>query len=389
MHRYATIFAVFALTAIACTTQTEIQEVEVTREVTVMQEVPVTVQTVRDVEITREVPVTVETVRNVEVTREVVTTEQVEVTREVPVTRLVEVVPTQPVEQSTLATAPTPNLANGTPEPTITADTPTPEPTVVATITPTPEPALVKIFGSWSMRPDLAQFGQTKVAYFENAAQKWEAGVDAPMLVYECDSRQQRAMYIDWDIALSTQISYFPRYTDDPFRQYRDEDLDALADMADKLLAFVEEAEINRASVGELEQMWKTLRRHWDIDPVEAAELVERMKERNHRSVLVASEFYIHRKDHPASLEHGPTYVNEITGTWVMLPGHRTQMDTGDLGSLRRLYRDLEDAAPPGSKMDRLLIAEVKEPTQIGSIMAEWEITGLDKVIDHCYSIRN
>lgn len=196
-------------------------------------------------------------------------------------------------------------------------------------------------------------------------------------------------MYIDWGIALSTQVSYFPRYTDDPFRQYRDEDLDALANMADQLLAFVEHAEINRISISsaKLEQMWKSLRAHWDLDPTKAAELVARMQERNHRSVLIASEFYVHRLDHPATLKHGPTYVNEITEAWVVLPGYRTQMDAGDLGRLRKLYQDLEDAAPPGSKIDRLLIAEVKEPAQIGSIMAEWEIAGLDQAMGHCAGI--
>ena len=388
LHKSIAIVALpLILISIACTAQTEIQEVvEVTREV------PVTVETVRNVEVTREVPiiqevpVTVETVRNVEVTREVVTVEQVEVTRNVPVTRLVEIVPTKPAEQPITVTAPTPNPAAITPEPRVTADAPTPEPTETGTITPTPEPA--KTFGSWSMRSYPTQLGRTTVTHFENAARKWEAGPDAPMLVYECDNRQRRALYIDWDIALSTQLSYFPRYTDDPFRQYRDEDLDALADMADKLLAFVEQADISRVSVGELEQIWKSLQRHWDLDPAEASQLVERMKERNHRSVLVTAGFYIHRKDHPAGLEHGPTYVNEITGTWVVLPGHRTQMDAGDVGSLRQLYRDMEDAVQPGRKIDRLLIAEVKEPAQIGAIMAEWVITGLDKVIGHCYAIR-
>ena len=366
------------LAIIACSPDPQVVTTEITREV------PVTVETIQTVEVTREIPVTVETTQQIEVTRIAEVTREVPITQEVPVTRLVEAIPTVLAERPTATPEP---AASATPEPIIVDGVPTPEPTTAMTVTPTPEP--VTTFDSWRMRSAPAEFGHTTVVHFENIARKWEAGAEAPVLVYECDNRQGRSMYVDWYFAVSTQQSYYPRYSNDPFHQYRDEDLDALVNMAGRLLGFVEQAEINRVDAGQLEQLWKSLRTQWRIDPDNAADLVDRVRERSHRIILVAAEFYTHRPDHPAGQKYGPTLVDDITGDWVVLPGHRTQMNAADLGSIRRAYQNVEGAASPRTKTDRLMIARVQEPEQVGSIMAEWEITGLDKVMGHCRAMRN
>ena len=364
---------------IACAQDPQIVTNEVTREV------PVTVETLQTVEVTRQVSVTVEIERQTEVTR------IVETTREVPVTRLVKVTPIATAHQATpterVSASPTPPITEtATPEPIATpammVATP-PTPTIPPSPTPTPKPETHVQYGSWQLQ-SLEQFGNVSVAHFENKARKWEAGALTPTLTFKCDNWNRRSLYIDWDFALSTEVSYVPRYTNDPFRQYQDNDLDALADMAYQMLTFINGAEFYRADVGKLDQLWKSLRTHWDLDAEKAASLIERIKERNLRGVLILSAFYTHRKDHPAGLKYGPTWVEEISSTWVVLPGHRTQMDSGELGSLRQIYRNVDSAATPGSDTDRLLIATVREPQQVAPIMAEWEISGLDKVLNHC-----
>ena len=376
-------FSVVIFVAIAifgCAQDPQIITSEVTREI------PVTVETVQTVEVTKEVPVTVETTRQVEVTRIAEATREIPVTVEVPVTRLVEIETTKQPSVTTVAPTATP-AATPIPESVSTIEAPTPAPTVPVTTASTS--GAIKTFGNWRMRSEPVTFGLVTVVHFENIARKWEAGADAPVLVYECDSSGKRAMYVDWSFALTTQISRVPRYTDDPFKQYRDDDLDALAALSDRLLGFVEQAQIHQTDRGKLEQVWKALRTHHNLDPDKAAGLVDRMRERNHRSVLIAAEFYSHRHSHPAGRKYGPTYVDDITGDWIVLPGHRAQMGAGDLGGLKLMYRAVKSSATPGTQTDRLMIAVVKQPEQISTTMAEWEITGLDFVMGHCQSIQN
>lgn len=386
---YTVIAGLFAITVIACAPDPQIITTEVTREV------PVTVEVIQNIEVTREIPVTVQIQHQTEVTR------IVERTREVPVTRLVEITPTAIVRQATpTAGIPvSPTLSPGapvTPEPVATPTrmvTAPPTPTTAPDLTQTPEPSaddrsVDDRFDSWQMRPGPSQFGEVNVFHFENPARIWEAGAIAPILAYKCDSKGRRTMYIDWSLALNTQASQVPRYTDDPFLQLRDNDLDALAEMADQMLDFINEAQVHQRDISKLNQLWKSLKIHWQLDPEKSAALIREMKERNLRSVLILAGFYTHHKDHPAALKHGPTYVDELSSAWIVLPGHRTQMAAGDAGNLRRLYRNVTSAAPSGSGIDRLLIASVKQPQQVAPIMAEWEISGLGKVMGHCSVIR-
>ena len=205
------------ISAIACTTDPQTITTEVTREV------PVTVETVQTVEVTRQIPVQVPV--TVEVNREVQSTKIVEITREVPVTRLVVITPTAAPSPTVSAMATgIPVTVAPTPDPTIT---PTASPTVAPTKTPmsTSTPAPQKSFGSWQMRAEPEHIGLHDVLYFDNLAQEWGQKTEKPKLVYQCNSRGQRAVYIDWNLPLATQTSYVPRYTDDPLRQYCDDDL--------------------------------------------------------------------------------------------------------------------------------------------------------------------
>ena len=373
------ILMAFVITA--CAQDPQIVTNEVTREI------PVTVETLQTVEVTRQVPVTVEIERQTEVTR------IVETTREVPITRLIEITPIGAAQQvaptGSVSASPTPPATETvTPEPDATptrAVAVPPTPTIGPSPTPAPEPDTR--FVSWQLQP-LKHIGDVSIASFENTAREWQSSASKPIMTFECDSRSRRSLYIDWDFPLSTNASHIFRYTDDPFGQYRDDDLDALVDMAGKMLTFINEVEFYRADSGKLDQIWKSLQTRWQLDPENATNLVQRIEERNHRSVLILSAFFTHRKDHEASLKYGPTWIDEISSTWVMLPGHRTQMDRGDVGNLRRIYRNIDASVPFSSDTERLLVATVREPQQVTPIMAEWEISGLDKVLQHCGSVR-
>ena len=376
-----------AIAIIACAQEPQI----ITNEVEVTREIPVTVETLQTVEVTRQVPVTVETERQTEVTR------IVETTREIPVTRLVEITHAAATPQAaptkSAAASPTPpatTTATATPEPTVTptiAVAAPPTPTAMPSPTPVPaaEPETDPRFTSWQPIP-LTRIGEVNIARFENVAREWKAGIANPVLTYECDSRHRRALHIDWDFPISTSPSTRTLY--DPFQTYRDDDLDAMVDMADQILRFVNEGKFYRSETGKLDEIWKTLKRRWQLEPENAYDLVKRIEERSHNSVVILSAFYTYRRDHEASLRFGPTWIEEISSTWVVLPGHRTQMDSGDVGNLRRIYRNVDSSVPSASDTERLLVITVKEPEQVTPITAEWEISGMDKVIQHCASIR-
>ena len=80
------------------------------------------------------------------------------------------------------------------------------------------------------------QYGDRTVSYFRIAALTHEASTDAPVLTYRCDTRGGRDLYIDWGQPIATAPSGLPRYPDDPFAQYRDDDLDAMVGFADQML---------------------------------------------------------------------------------------------------------------------------------------------------------
>lgn len=374
-----------SLAIIACAQEPQIITNEVTREI------PVTVETLQTIEVTRQVPVTVETERQTEVTR------IVETTREIPVTRLVEIIqaaatssPTPTASAAASPTPPTSASASATPEPVVTptravAEPPTPTAMPPSTPTPAVEQETDPRFVSWQPIP-LTRIGEVNIARFENVAREWKAGISNPVLTYECDSRHRRALHIDWDFPISTSPSDRTLY--DPFQIYRDDDLDALADMTGQMLRFINEGKFYRSEAGKLDEIWKTLKRRWQLEPENADDLIRRIEERSHSSVVILSAFYTYRKDHEASLRFGPTWIEEISSTWVVLPGHRTQMDSGDVGNLRRIYRNVDSSVPFTSDTERLLVITVKEPEQVTPITAEWEISGMDKVIQHCASIR-
>ena len=359
------------LAVLACSAEPQIQEVEVTREVPVAQEVPVTVEIIQTVEVTREVPVveevpvTVETVRTVEVTRMVEKAKTVEVTREVPVTLIATVTPA-------------PSATDATKE----SQTLTPVPEVVPTPTPTPEPATEGHFGNWQW--EQKQYGDWKIRHYRNTAVDHETSSQAPVLTFRCDNKGERALYIDWNHALATTTSTISRYSGDPFEQYRDTDLDALAALANQLLGFTNGLQLTRTDATEWDVIWKRLQRQWELDPKKSADLIHRISDRNHRSVLINMDFHLDSTNPDKLGPYGPLLRENISAMGILLPIHRTQIDAGALGELKAAYRESFPEENIEADISRTMTATVTAPEQPAPVVATWEVSGLSGFLTGC-----
>ena len=197
---FTALSAMLAIVSVfACSSEQSVRNVEVTREVTVIQEVPVTVETVKTVEVTREatqvqeIPVTVEVLRTVEVTREPRT---VEVTREVPVTRIVAATPVIAADDAATELP--------TPSPVAVAATPTPTAApVVPEEVPTPVVNALSSdtrFGNWWM--DKEQYGSLEVNFFRIAVLSHESPSDVPGT--HLSMRQSRGAFILYRLVSTT-----------------------------------------------------------------------------------------------------------------------------------------------------------------------------------------
>lgn len=376
---FTALAAILAITSVfACASESSVRNVEVTREVTITREVPVTVETVATVEVTREVtqvqevPVTVEVFRTVEVTRE---PQRVEVTREVPVTRVVAATPTIAADGAS-AVAPTVSRADMAATPTPTAvPAYTPSPVAVASAPDTR-------FGSWRMETE--QYGSLEVNFFRSEAVTHESPSDAPQLTYQCDNRGGRSFYIDWYQPLATEISEFPRYSDDPFQQFRDNDLDAIAALAGSLLDLTDDLPQNRDNTAALDRMWRHLERRWQLNSESSRDLVDRVRKRNHQGVSILLDFYAESPDATRRLPFGPPVLASIEGRWVVLSEYRTQANAGLVGQLTRAYRDISPPSVSGANTTPMVVATVVTPEQPVEIIAKWKINDLDKVISYC-----
>ena len=381
--------AVLLSVIIACSTEPQVQEVEVTREVTVTQEVPVTVEIEKSVEVTREVPVTqeipvtVETIKTVEVTRETETVKTVEVTREVPVTRIVSAKPV-PETPGTPAESPT-----GTPAPTLT-----PVPAVAMT-TPSATPAsetASQSFGSWEMS-DRILYSDRQVFYFRNVAVEWETSLEPPILTYLCDTRGGRSLYIEWGFPLSTErlgrlVNYRPDANDDPYGPHPDYNVDMLVDLADRLLTFMEKADLSERDLRKWDDSWKEMQRQWQsrqrgLGPQTPDELIEYV-DLFLNEVLIDLDFFPEKADQDNNLPYGPPILNTISREWYVISRQRTKMEAAGMGELRRAYRSYS----PAEAGARVMTAIVKEPEQPAEAVAKWEISGLDNVMSYCASRR-
>ena len=360
---------------LACATEPEVRTAEVTREVPVVQEVPVTVQTIQTVEVTREVaatrevPVTVEVQQIVEVTREL------EVTRPVPVTRIVTATPA-----STLVAA-----AEPTPEPASTI-APTIAPTVSPDPTPTAKPPETPTlrFGSWTLNPEEREYGHRTIIQFRNVAVEWEGADDPPVLIYECDGGYSRALYIDWNYALATSTSTVSRYEEDPFKQYRDLELDKLVDLADHLLRFVNDGKWDRKTAETRDDIWEDMERRWQLGPETSVGLVDRIRDRNHRSVVIRIDFFSEQRHPELRKKNWPLLHEGMGGIWVVLSDNRVQLNARALGELRRAYKESWPDTLFTEDPLRMAVATVKAPVQPAPVVAKWEVRGLLRVMSHC-----
>ena len=381
---FTALAAMLAIASVfACASESSVRNVEVTREVTIVKEVPVTVESVTTVEVTREitqvqeVPVTVEVPRIVEVTREPRT---VEVTREVTVTRVVAASPS-PTIAADGATAVAPISSQvatpATSEPTVVPEIPE------GTATPVADASAPDTrFGSWRMEAE--QYGSLAVNLFRSKAVSHESPSDAPQLTYQCDNRGGRSFYIDWHQPLATEISEFPRYSNDPFQQFRDDDLDAVAGLAGSLLELTDDLPQNRENTAALDRIWRHLERRWQLDIESSRALVDRVRERNHQGVSMLLDFYAESTDATRQLPFGPPILASIEGRWIVLSDNRTQGNASLVGELTRAYRAISPPSVSGVNPTALVVATVVTPEQPVDFIAKWDITGLDKVISYC-----
>lgn len=369
--------------ALACSPEPQVREVEVTREVAVAQEIPVTVEVTREVSVVREVPVTVDAVKSVEVTVPPPTAETVEVTREVPVTRIVVATPTSPTAaDATLS--PTPTAASPTATPLLQA---TVEPTT-PTPTSTPAPASVSSndarFGAWIMDQEPVIYGESTAFLFRTDAIASGISPEAPVLTYECDTRGGRAFYIDWHQPVVGAGPGVKRYSENPFEQYRDEDLDAIAGLAGNLLGLVNDLDLHGQNQRDRQRMWEQVARLWGIDPATSQDLITQVRERNHKTVLVQLDFFNEPSDPDRASRYGAPIVETISEWWVVAPAHRTQASASVVGQLTSAHRKLLPPAILSISQPQNMAAMVKTPEQPFDISAKWDITGFDKVSEFC-----
>ena len=384
--------ALLVATVVACTPQVELREVEVTREVRVLVQRDVSVEVTREVPVTREVQVIVEVDRPVEnpFTREVV------ITREVPVTRIVTATP-----------APT---ATPTPVPT-QAPAPTMAPSPTPTPTPTAEPPRSR-FGNWQHEREF--YGGREVSTFRNVATAYEPLRDPPELTFLCDHRGYRSMYIDWRHpvvgVIDTTISH---YFSDPFDIYKQVDSAVLiTDYARRLHAFVDGIRLNPRDASRFPELWRSIQREYDLSNLTSAEellAVEEIEEPessgadssddsqtdekvtlsvNRGIVLIQLDFAVEIPELMARPGYRPSVRADIRSNWRVLPNQRTLMADGPIGSIHQSYQTI---APPRSADDslRVLAASVAEPDQPVNLFAEWEVSELNRVLQHCRDLAN
>ena len=382
--------ALLVATVVACTPQVELREVEVTREVRVLVQRDVSVEVTREVPVTREVQVIVEVDRPVEnpFTREVV------ITREVPVTRIVTATP---APTATPTQMPAPTMA--------------PSPTPAPTPTPTAEPPKSR-FGNWQHEREF--YGGREVSTFRNVATAYDPLTDPPELTFLCDHRGYRSMYIDWRHSvvgvIDTTISH---YFSDPFDIYKQVDSAVLiTDYARRLHIFLDNIRLSPRDASRFPELWRSIQREYDLsnltsveDLLETEEIIEpedsdaesaddpETEEKVTLSVdrgivLIQLDFAVEVPELMARPGYRPLVRADIRSNWRVLPNQRTLMADGPIGSIHQSYQTI---APPRSADDslRILTASVAEPDQPVNLFAKWEVSELDRVLQHCRDLAN
>ena len=377
--------AVYSLGILACSAEPEIRTVQVTREVQVPQEIPVTVETVKTVEVTREVPVvqevpvTVEAVKTVEVTREVQSIQTAEVTREVPVTRVV-------------VATPVPGANGAVPEQSAPTPIPTPTPTPAQTATPTPPSK--SPFEGWQMKE--TYFGDWSLVMFQNHAVAYETVPEAPVLTYQCDTRGSRAMHIDWHYPIATSGATFGESLPDPFEEYQPNDyVAALFSYADRLIDFTNEQRLERYEQNQLDEALRTVRKRWlpqsdaSLTPAElftqAQELVYGWP--SFGQAVITLDFFEETTDPAKQGPYGPPVLETVSSHW-MIVNHVSRIDTGAIGELRPAYRRSFQPEFQVANTLPMMTATVQEPEQSATVVAKWDVSTLHKVMAHCEIIR-
>ena len=356
-----------------------------TREIPVTVIQTETVEVTRQVPVIREVPVTVEVVKTVEVpvTRDVV--KEIEVTREVPVT------PT----------------ATPTPQPAVS---PTPSPTAVPVPTPTPTPAPTpppSRFANWELDHDF--HAGREVSIFRNSATVHEPLPDPPVLTFLCDNRGYRSMYIDWrHPVVGVLDTILSPYSSDPFDIYRQVDAEfLLADYARRLHEFVTGVRLDPLDSGQFRDLWRQIQRDYDLSELTSADdliVLEEPEEpeengnanqeeeiilsANRGSALIQLDFAVETHRFLREEWYRPSVRASIRSDWRVLPNQRTLMGDGAIGSISQSYRSI---GPPRSEEEshRVITATIAEPEQPVAMFAKWEVTEMDRVLQHCRGLQN
>ena len=369
--------AIYSLGILACSVEPEVRTVEVTREVQVAQEIPVTVEVTREVPMVQEVPVTVETAKTVEVTREVQTMQTVEVTREIPVTRIV-------------VATPSPGTNGTVPE----QSAPTPIPTLTPAQKATPSPSNKSPFEGWQMKE--TYFGDWSLVMFQNHAVAYETVPESPVLTYQCDTRGNRAMHIDWHYPIATSGATFGPSSPDPFEEYRPNDyVAALFFYADRLIDFTNEQSLDHYEQTQLDEVWRTVRKQWlpqsdaSLTPDELFTKAQKLVYGwpSFGQAVITLDFFEETTDPAKQGPYGPPVLETVSSHW-MIVNHVSRIDTGALGELRPAYRRSFQPEFLVANTLPMMTATVQEPEQPATVVAKWDVSTLHKVMAHCEIIR-
>ena len=362
------------LAVVGCAGQPEIREV--TREVPVTQQVPITVETVQTVEVTRvvpatqQVPVTVVVFQDIPVTVEVTRAVEIVKTIEVPVTRIV-------------APTPVPSPAKA---PTTVPDTPTPIPTATMPPAPTatPIPAQSSPFDGWSMQTE--RYGDREFVMFHKPAVAYGTLPKAPLLTYQCDTRGNRALYINWPSPIVTGGPELGRYSPDPFKEYRNDRLTALLEYADDLIEFTGDLTLDRRQQTDLDDLWEQVRKRWLYGydaTITPDNLLKHARSLTYGQAIINLDLYLETTDPDKRSPYGPPVLETISGNWFV-SHHHARMHAGTLGELRPAYRRAFPSEFPVIDTQPVVIVTVMEPTQPTEVVAKWRIGDLLKVMAHC-----
>lgn len=232
------------------------------------------------------------------------------------------------------------------------------------------------------------QLHDRQLMTFHKPATAYGALPEAPLLIYRCDTRGQRALYIDWRYPIVTGGLEVGRYSEDVFREYRNDYLSALLDYTDGLMEFTSDWRLSQWQQNDLDDLWEKVRARWLYvydEPITPDNLTEYVRDITYGRATVRLDFY---KEITSQTEEArPPYVLEsITGHWWVSHNY-TRMS--NIGELRPAYRAAFTSEPPDEGRHYVISATAEEPEQPIDVRSKWRVDDLLDVMARCERATN